>query len=581
MALSGSFTGSILSGSYKLKVEWSATQNIAANTSKVTAVMYLVQASSWGLDIASRTDNTTTINGTAYTWTSPAINNSGGKTTKLATVTSGNIAHNADGSKSITISSTFNLRATISGTYRGTITASATINLTDIPRATQPTLSTTSANMGAVVTISTPRAASSLTHTLTYELIKGDITGSGGVELLTSGNIASGVGTSYAWTVPDLASYLPNDTQATALITCTTKSGTKTVGTKTVRLTVKVPASIVPPQPTLAISEATEGLAAQFGAYIQNKTTLAVSVAATGIKGSTIKAYQTTLEGKTYTGSSFTSGVLTGKGSIKLVTKVKDSRGRWSAARETIITVLAYSTPQIQTLVARRADSAGAADEEGTYLALTYKYSVTALNNKNTAAVTIDYKKSTATSWTTLTTLTALSGNTVYKPSSPTFDIDYQYDVRLTVKDWFGTSRSYTTQLPSGVVILDIKADGTGMAFFKTADQAGLDLGPKIAGHTSSMGSQTGRWQFPGGPLIQWGIVTITPTTVGSPADTTVTFGKAYTALPTVFLTPVTSVPQNVSVGITGRATTGITVELTRSDNLTSTVINWLAIGPA
>lgn len=575
MALSGSFTGSILSGNYKLRIEWSATQNIAANTSKVTAVMYLVQASSWGLSIASRTDNTTTINGTAYTWTSPAINNSGGKTTKLATVTSGNIAHNADGSKSITISSVFNLRATISGTYRSTITASATINLTDIPRATQPTLSTTSANMGAVVTISTPRAASSLTHTLTYALISGGNT-------LTSGNIASGVGTSYAWTVPDLASYLPNDTQATALITCATKSGTKTVGTKTARLTVKVPASVIPPQPTLAISEATAGLAAQFGAYIQGKSKLAVSVAATGIKGSTIKAYQTTLEGKTYTGSSFTSGTLTtGKGSIKLVTKVKDSRGRWSAARETTVTVLAYSTPQIQTLVARRANSAGGADEEGTYLALTYKYSVTSLNSKNTASVTIDYKKSTDTSWTTLTTLTALSGNTVYKPASPTFDIDYQYDVRLTVKDWFNTSRSYTTQLPSGVVILDIKADGSGLAFFKTADQEGLDFGPKIAGHTSTMGAQTGRWQFPGGPLIQWSMVTITPTTVGSPADTTVTFGKAYTALPNVFLTPVTSVPQNVSVGITGRSTTGITIELSRSDNLTSTVINWLAIGPA
>lgn len=574
MALNGSFTGSILSGNYKLRIEWSATQNIAANTSKVTAVMYLVQASSWGLSIASRTDNTTTINGTAYTWTSPTINNSGGKTTKLATVTSGNIAHNADGSKSITISSVFNLRAIISGAYRGTITASATINLTDIPRATQPTLSTTSANMGAVVTISTPRAATSLTHTLTYALISGGNT-------LTSGNIASGVGTSYAWTVPDLASYLPNDTQATALITCATKNGTKTVGTKTARLTVKVPASVVPPQPTLAISEATAGLAAQFGAYIQGKSKLAVSVAATGIKGSTIKAYQTTLEGKTYTGSSFTSGTLAGKGSIKLVTKVKDSRGRWSAARETTITVLAYSTPQIQTMVARRANSAGGADEEGTYLALTYKYSVTSLNSKNTAQVTIDYKKSTDSRWTTLITLTALSGNTVYKPASPTFDIDYQYDVRLTVKDWFNTSRSYTTQLPSGVVILDIKADGSGLAFFKTADQAGVDFGPKITGHISSMGSQTGRWQFPGGPLIQWGMVTITPTTVGTPADTTVTFGKAFTALPNVFLTPVTSVPQNVSVGILDRSTTGITIEVTRSDNLTSTVINWLAIGPA
>ena len=54
MALSGSFSGSVVSGNYKLRVDWSATQNIANNTSKITCVMYLVQASSWGLSISSR-----------------------------------------------------------------------------------------------------------------------------------------------------------------------------------------------------------------------------------------------------------------------------------------------------------------------------------------------------------------------------------------------------------------------------------------------------------------------------------------------------------------------------------------------
>ena len=111
MALSGSFSGSIRSGNYKLRVDWTATQSVSGNTSKITATMYLVQASSWSLNIASRSDNKTTINGTGYTWTSPAISNSGGKTTKLATVTSGNIAHDADGTKSVTLSAVFNIDA--------------------------------------------------------------------------------------------------------------------------------------------------------------------------------------------------------------------------------------------------------------------------------------------------------------------------------------------------------------------------------------------------------------------------------------------------------------------------------------
>lgn len=222
MALSGSFSGSIVSGNYKLRVDWSAAQSVANNTSKITCVMYLVQERSWSLNISSRSDNRTTINSTAHTWSSPAINNSGGKTTKLATVTSGNIAHNADGSKSVTISATFNIEATISGSFRSTITASATVNLNDIPRATQPAVSSSSVNMGSAVTISLPRAASSLTHNLAYQFNGGSWT-----------SIATGVGTSYSWTVPDVASSIPPATSGRFRIRAITYSGSKSVGTNT------------------------------------------------------------------------------------------------------------------------------------------------------------------------------------------------------------------------------------------------------------------------------------------------------------------------------------------------------------
>lgn len=579
MALSGSFSGSVVSGNYKLRVDWSATQNISNNTSKITCAMYLVQGSSWGLNIASRNDNKTVINGTSYTWTSPAISNSGGKTTKLATVTSGNIAHNADGSKSVTITATFELNATISGSYRDTITASATISLNAIPRATQPKLSASSANMGSAVTISLPRAASSFTHSLTYDLVLGSLSGSGGVSLVRSGSITTGAGASYSWTVPDLASYLPSDTQATAIINCTTKNGSTTVGTKYAYLTVKVPSSVVPPAPSLAIQEATSGLAAQFGAYIQGKSKLAVSVAATGAKGSTIKEYQTTFDGKTYKGSSFTTSAVAGSGSLSFKTKVKDSRGRWSAVKTTTVSVLAYSTPKIPKLYAYRVDSSGAADEQGVNAAIQYQYSVTSLGGKNTASMSLEYKRSTATSWTSLTSGTALSGNTTLKPTTPTFSVDYQFDVRLTVRDWFNASRTYTTTLPSGAVILDLLADGTGMAIGKTAELAGFALGwDKVDGIQTMTSNYTGRYKLPGGPLMQWGTVSITPTAANSPTTGSVSYPTAFKSLPLVLLSVVSSVPEKCSLGLKDRATTGVSVVLTRTDT-TATTINWLAIG--
>lgn len=585
MALSGSFSGSIAGGKYKLRVDWSATQSVANNTSKITAVMYLVQANSWSLGISSRDDNETTIAGTTKTWTSPAINNSGGKTTKLGTVTSGNIAHNADGTKSVTISAKFNIKATISGTYYSAITASQTVTLNTIPRATQPTLSASSVNMGSAVTINLPRASSSFTHNLTYDLVTGDLNGSGGVAEVYSGAITTGAGSSYSWTVPDLASYLPDDTQATAVIKCVTKNGSTTVGTKYVYLTVKVPSSVVPPTPSLAIAEATSGLANQFGAYIQNKSKLAVSVAATGVKGSSIVAYQTTVNGKVYTGSSFTTDVITASGTVSLVTKVKDSRGRWSAPKTTTVTVLAYKAPQVTALQAYRVNAAGTGVEDGLYIAVAYKYAVTSLGGKNTAAAVIEYKRSVDEAWETLLELSALSGNATAKPTSPTFSIDYQYDVRLTVTDWFGASRVYTTTLPSGAVILDLLANGKGIAFGKTADQEGLDFGWPVVGRSFAASAGSGVFRLEGGLLIQWGSVTITPSAAGTPTTAIVTFPRPFTVTPTVLATPVSSVPETLSVAVQRAASLvgdnkeAMAVTLTRN-GLTATGINWLAIGP-
>ena len=571
MALSGSFSGSIVNENYKLRVDWSATQNVAKNTSKITCVMYLVQASSWSLGIGTRSDNSTTINGTKYTWSSPAISNGGGKTTKLATVTSGEITHNADGTKSVALSATFNIEATISGTYRGTITASTTVTLNTIPRATQHTLSSTSVNMGSAVTISMPRASSSFTHDLSYRLNGGSWV-----------SIATGRGTSYSWTVPDLASSIPNAASGTITVRCITKNGSTTVGTKTANMTAKVPTSVIPTVGALAIQDATSGLATQFGAYIQGKSTLAVSIAASGAKGSTITAYSTTVAGKTYTGASFTTSVLTGSGSISLVTKVKDSRGRWSTAKTTTVTLLAYSAPKITKLTPFRVNAAGNADEEGEYLSLAYAYSVTSLGSKNTAAMTIEYKRTVDTTWATLTTGSALSANTTIKPTSPTFSTDSQYDIRLTVKDWFGASRTYTATLPTGSVILDLLASGKGIAFGKVAEAEGFDLGFPLVGLSTQ--SQAGQVEL-GGLLIQWGGVSITPSAANTPTTSVVTFPRAYTATPTVFVTPVSSVPESLSVAIqraesvVGDPKVAVAVTLTRAGT-TTTGINWLAIGP-
>lgn len=129
---SGKITKNITSHPYQLIVDWSSTSTISTNSSKVTAHISLYCP--YALYIGTR-DNTIVINGITYSFSSPAINTDNGGTFTLGTITSNAISHNADGSKSIDITCNFSLKATLVNTYYGTVTASDTVALDNIPRA--------------------------------------------------------------------------------------------------------------------------------------------------------------------------------------------------------------------------------------------------------------------------------------------------------------------------------------------------------------------------------------------------------------------------------------------------------------
>lgn len=440
---------------------WIVSQNVANNTTLVGWNMQLVAGSSGKISSTASKDWSVTVNGTKYSGTNTVgVGNNATKTLASGQTT---ITHTADGTKSFSYSFSQEFGITFSGSSIGTKSGSGTGTLNTIPRATTPTLSASSVNMGGSVTINTPRASSSFTHDLAYSFA-----GSGWV------SIATGVGTSKAWTVPDLASRIPNATSGTMTIRCITKNGSMTIGTKTVLLTVKVPTSVVPSISAVTLAEATSGLAAQFKAYIQNKSKVKVTITAAGAKGSTIKSYSTTFQGKTYSGASWTSDTLTKSGSLSMVTKVTDSRGR-TASKTTTITVLAYSTPKITAFDAFRCLEDGTEANDGTYVTAKYNYTAPSLNGGNAVTMTIERKLPSATTWEIVHTGTALTANTSAILAG--FATDNQWDLRLSVKDWFGATSRYPLTVPTAEVILDILANGKGLAFGKVAEQEGVDIG--------------------------------------------------------------------------------------------------------
>lgn len=217
---SGSFTTNRYTdpdGDYKwLVFSWSASQSTANNQSTI----------SWTLKGAGNSGYlltgpiTVVIDGATVYSSSARIELRDG-----TVVASGSkvLTHTTTGSRSFSAS----VSAAIY-TFAVSSTGSGSWDLKDIPRASTPSCAS-SAKMKGSLTISTNRASSSFTHTLSYKFGT------------STGTIATDIGASYTWTIPDLAAYCNDETSGTMTITCVTYNGSTNIGSKTCTLTLNVP----------------------------------------------------------------------------------------------------------------------------------------------------------------------------------------------------------------------------------------------------------------------------------------------------------------------------------------------------
>lgn len=332
-----------------------------------------------------------------------------------------------------------------------------------IPRATVPTLSANSINMGSAVTINLPKATSSFTHDIFYKYSSDS----------SYTTLASGVtGTSRSWTPPvSLASKIPNATSGTWNILVRTKSGSTTIGDKSINITLSVPSNIVPSISSVAVAEATAGIAAQFAAYIQGRSTFKVTVAAAGNQGSTIKSYSVKADGKTYSGNSnvFTTQVINGSGNISVVATVTDSRGR-TASKTVSVAVKAYSSPSIPTFKAVRCTSAGVEDEDGTAVKISFNFSIAAMGNKNSRSFKI--QQLNGNTWTDIYTITdSYSTNSSIIKTGP-FSVDSKFSFRAVAADFFTSATVYSDIAPS-FALINFGASGKSLAFGGVSSNGG------------------------------------------------------------------------------------------------------------
>lgn len=378
----------------------------------------------------------------------------------------------------------------------GTATLSVSASAPTIPRASKPRLSSSSVNYGNSVTIYTDRASSSFTHT-----IKATWNG-------TTETIATNIATSYGWTVPEgWMNRIPNATSTTGTITLETFNGSSKIGSKTVRLTTNVPSSVVPIISTVRATEAVSSIADKFGALIQTKSKLSLSVTRAGVYGSTIKNTQIKANGQTFNSATATTSELRTAGENNIVFTVTDSRGR-TTSRVLRRTVLAYSEPEITSFSVMRCDSSGNPDSSGTKVKITYNAKILPLGDKNNKAFSVRYKTSSG-AWTTENLdSTAYSVNTS-KVLTGTFDNTKSFYFEFFAQDYFATANSSVEHIGTGEITLHQGVNGNRIGIGKYAEfEDVLDIAWKtflrqsLSLYENSNGSAIIQLRDKGGDLI-------------------------------------------------------------------------------
>ena len=368
------------------------------------------------------------------------------------------VSHNADGSKTLTVSA-FSGQVWKDSGYLTATAAAQSFQLTAIPRATEPVMG--AATMGEAVRISLPRASSAFTQTLSY------------VFGAASGTIVENAGTEVQWTVPEsLAAQIPDSPSGTGTLTCKTYNGGTLVGTKIVTFTATVPQSM---KPALTNGWATvsydnsgtkaSAIAAWVQGYSKAKAVFNGSKV-TCKQGASIAKYAVTYLGKTVEESPYrTETISTTSATVRCA--VTDSRGL-TVWEDVTVEPESYAPPMLVGAALYRADGEGAAADSGTHIAGLATAKFSSIDGRNTATIK-GYWKSVGGSYGEGVTLP--SGAVGFVTGDVEIAADRSYTAKIVVTDSLGNSAEFEENIPTEQVAFHLKEGGKGAAFGKAAEQ--------------------------------------------------------------------------------------------------------------
>lgn len=396
-----------------------------------------------------------------------------------------NVTHKDDGTLSGYAYAKFTKGGTSAWTPASGSVSTNNTALTTIPRASQPTVSPSTFNIGDTITIKTNRKSTAFTHTIT--LYFGNY----------SYRIATGVTDTVTFNTSTIASQMyeqiPNASVGVGNVTAITYNGSTNIGSKNVLFNAKVTNS----SPTfntayLDTNSTTTAITGNNQQIIRNNSTLQVNVTNAEAKNyATLSRATVLLNGTTYTANitnasaTFNIGTVNLSSNTTAVVSVIDSRGI-STSQNLPITVLDWVLPTAIINLQRENNF-----YSETNINVNAEYS--SLDDKNTISIKARYKKVSDETYSSYTTLQD------DVTSQFTLDNNYAWNVQVLLEDKIG-STTYNLVLDRGIPIafFDRLKRSVGINCFP-ADNESLEVDDeniltRIAGYGQEANVVTGDW---------------------------------------------------------------------------------------
>ena len=374
-----------------------------------------------------------------------------------------NIYHNADGTKSLWISSKLALSKMVSDDQGFTVT------LTTIARKSKIT-SISGDWFNSSMTVNIDQKSSSFTTSVFVKTPNSDW-----VNVIWKQS-----GTSFTFTLPmSLVTSIPNATECSGTVKIRTYNGDTEIGDDDWGKWMGVPDWVKPSISNVQLDTDTQ--VNGWWGWVQWKSKLRARTTASGSYGSTISTIRVDYDGSQYWGSDIWTNILANSGSRPVTVHVWDSRNRyasWSGS----INVEWYQNPW-GTLTAYRCDANGNRDDtSGTKIKVIYSGDRCSINGKNTFMLKVDHRvqggdweihNDVETNQTTSGTELILNYN------SETFSLEKAYEIRLRIADWYAQT-TYTVPISTAFVLIDFKAGGRGIAFGKVSQDDTMEVNMEL-----------------------------------------------------------------------------------------------------